>query len=188
MLIIHNPQYGKDYKAGDIGFTCWPDSHLVSGGIAMESDRETWDKGLVVATHSLIVSGPDTVIEANPGGVQENPIAPLLTNRDVLFWVRTPKGQTHESVTAMLDEARRLVGSSYDYGGLAGFLFSSRDGVDGRPNPWQDDDKWFCSEMSAHCLRMSAPLRSVPLSDEALNWPQGFVSPDRLDDWPIWEG
>lgn len=190
MLIKLGARHGRDYFTGQVGFTCWPDAHLISGGIALETDKESWGKGLAVATHALIVSGPDTIIETNPGGVKESPIRKLLEQREVLFWTKTLKGSTDASVAETLRIAREMVQKNipYDYWAvLLGFPTSDQDGADGKSNRFNDPDKFFCSELVFHIIKRINPLLRAPLPAEVLAWPEGFVHPDRLDDFPIWE-
>ncbi|MCF8034654.1 MAG: hypothetical protein K9K66_04515 [Desulfarculaceae bacterium] len=189
MLIKQGARHGRDYFTGQVGFTCWPDEMLTSL-IAHQTDVATWDKDLVVATHALLVAGPDTVIEAHKDGVGEAPIRPLLDNRECLFWVRKIRGVTEPAVAEMLRIARGWAAAKIEYDTWAvmmGFPSSDQDGADGKPNPYNDPDKLFCSELVFKLIKRVNHLLEQPLPAEVLAWPEGFVSPDKLFDFPIWE-
>lgn len=97
---------------------------------------------LSLSSHCMIDCG-DTIIEANMiHGVREVARAVALKGQTIVV-------QTAYQVAsreAGLAWARTQVGTPYDWPGAAGLgLTPGRD--------WGQDDKWFCYELAAGCLR-----------------------------------
>lgn len=73
---------------------------------------------------------------------------------------------TEEQITQVLAFAKSQVGKLYDYSGIIGFA-AHRD--------WQEDDRWFCSELVAASIQ-----KIVPIFDEAAY----FISPGDIATHP----
>ena len=84
----------------------------------------------------------------NGGGVQFHPMEKMYT-RIERYTVNAPD--------SVLDYALSQKGKPYDWGGIFGILSRGRN--------WQDDDKWFCSELVAYSFMKAG----VPLLNETSN-------------------
>lgn len=98
---------------------------------AMAIRAVTWSKW----SHVAIVDG-DEVIEATWPHVRVRPLADLLTSQSRHAVVDLPC----RSPAAAIAAARSQIGKPYDLSALFGLLMH-RD--------WQEDDRWFCSELVA---------------------------------------
>lgn len=78
-------------------------------------------------------------IESIQGEGVHSKIFSMDENPD-MFYVPCTKKQAHD----VYREATRLVGCKYDWAGIWGFVTRKK-----KENP----DKWFCSELVAHCLK-----------------------------------
>ena len=114
-------------------------------------------------THIAIAPNPkrDPLMcwEAVSGGVKYHEWEPLKAGYD-LFYVPCTKEQL---LNAMLF-LKAQEGKGYDYMGLFGFLW--------RSNKWQNDSKWFCSELAAAAMERGG-------FDEGPNF--NVVSPHQLN-------
>ena len=70
----------------------------------------------------------------NGGGVQYHKMKPLVEySRVERFEIDAPD--------SVLDFAKSQVGKPYDWAGVIGWMVRNRN--------WEEDDKWFCSELAA---------------------------------------
>lgn len=94
-------------------------------------------------THIAIVQNPTRaklrVWEAVAGGVKYHRWRPEGRKFD-LFYVPCTKEQLLRAHSFLVQQQ----GKSYDFLGLGGFIW--------RSNKWQDDSKWFCSELAAAAM------------------------------------
>lgn len=88
------------------------------------------------------------MITAMPGGVYLRPIASLPAARSETVEVPCTTGQRVEAI----DFALGQLGKGYDYAGVLFFKLAPS---------WQDDHRWFCSELTAAALQ-HAGIISVP--------------------------
>jgi hypothetical protein len=163
MLALAQPRYGIHYMPGDPFFT-WEPGSFLTHNIALESDRERYEKELAVPTHCGLVSGSDELIEATRPKVQRAPLAPLLENGRKFVVVKRLAGQTQASAEAMIRLAGEIAdkGAEYDTAALFGFPLSNPESRGEDPNFLEDPDKYFCSELLARLLKETAHLRTVP--------------------------
>ncbi|MBU2516287.1 MAG: hypothetical protein KKB57_01780, partial [Proteobacteria bacterium] len=121
--------------------------------------------------------------------VHETELSPLIEDPEALLWVCRPLGQTEAAAQETIRLARAIAKDKapYDWKAFWGFVTSDKDGADGQPNSYQKDKAWFCSELVFYTLKATAHLRAVQWPAEVATWPKGFVSPDRLYDFPIWD-
>ena len=100
-------------------------------------------------SHCALVDG-DEVIEAVAGvGVRTRPLASLLEESSKYSILDFPA----KNPQRVLQEARKEIGTKYDWGGVLGLGFRRR---------WNKDDAWFCSELIAAAFaRVGEPLVRV---------------------------
>jgi len=182
------PMYKSNYQIGDVGFTARPGTFL-HNNIALETDRASQEAGRLVPSHALLITGPNQMVEATWPNVHETELAPLIEDPEALLWVCRPLGQTEAAINESVRLARDIAKDKapYDWQAHLGFLASDQDGADGKPNSFQRDKAWFCSELVFFVLKATARLRAVQWPEKVATWPKGFVSPDRLYDFPIWD-
>jgi uncharacterized protein YycO len=65
--------------------------------------------------------------------------APYKTSKKLILCIEVTKQQEKDYYAALFDQLLK----PYDYAGIFGFV-ANRD--------WQEDDKWFCSELVMYCL------------------------------------
>lgn len=101
------------------------------------------------ASHTDFVLPDGTLFGAlameNGGGVRKHILTPSYT-RIERYTVDAPE--------SILDIALAQEGKPYDWGGIFGVLARNRN--------WEDDDKWFCSELVAYCFKKAG----VPLIND----------------------
>lgn len=93
-----------------------------------------------ILTDSNKATSKSTIIDATfKHGVAERPYSDfILQNSNFEFIsIEIPCLKT------FLEEARKEIGKRYDLSALAGFIENRN---------WQEDDKWFCSELIAYIL------------------------------------
>jgi uncharacterized protein YycO len=96
-------------------------------------------------SHAAFVLPSGSVIEAWPGGVQENPdLGKAHTAGTVVDLFDFPRSFSPEMAQKVLELARREVGSGYDYLGVLQFI-SRRRGA--------HNERWFCSELVFEMLQ-----------------------------------
>lgn len=163
MLALPQPRYGVHYLPGDPFFT-WEPGSFLTHNIALESDRERYEKELVVPTHCGLTTGPDELIEATHPMARRAPLGPLFENGRSFIVIKRPAGQTKASAEEMTRLAGEIVdkGTDYDTWALLGFTLSDPDNRGEDPNFLEDPDEYFCSELLAWLLIETAHLRTVP--------------------------
>lgn len=109
------PQFADNYRRGWAGFTFHDDS-FVSNGIAWFSRPDLLDLGDRKASHTLIVSGFDSCIEAQPKGVVESDLAKYFNDPHCHVFFRCPVGYTEEMGDIIVDAAAAHIGDGYGYG------------------------------------------------------------------------
>jgi uncharacterized protein YycO len=92
----------------------------------------------------LVTESGQTVIGATPfGGVHEYPLDERLSGKFALYNVDADLASVEAA-------AREQIGKPYDWLGCLG-IAAHRD--------WQDEDRWFCSELIAHAFaKAGTPL------------------------------
>jgi len=117
-------------------------------------------------SHCGIVVPGGTVIEAGVHGVVERALDDMIAQCDQYELVTIPC----PAPAAVIAAARAQLGKPYDWIGLAGFGL--------RRSAWQNDARWFCSELVAHAFavagypllrsepwRVSPPMLYLPIFD-----------------------
>ena len=156
------PVFGRNYGPGWIGFT---NTKLdpVSGLIDY---FERWDaSGWPFVSHTFIVDGPDSCIEAlaGHGGVASG-LGKYLNDPRIRVYFRRPKQMTPEMALSMIAAAKSKLGLPYDRGlivseMLAATLFGWY--VNKLFSDWPkrlvakilgDDTDYICSELVAYVL------------------------------------
>lgn len=180
------PEYGVNYGRGWIGFN--HASSWMSKGIALLTRHQR--KHGVAISHALVVTGEDECVEAafGKGVVVSSLNKQYFDNPDRYIVFRKPRGLTDEMADRVVEAARKEVGVEFDNSILVGgvvnntFLshvvdtFHGGDSKDFVAQLSNDDDRWICSELAAHCLRLQ------PEFDEAgvLQHPDSAIEPQRL--------
>lgn len=92
----------------------------------------TWSRW----SHVALVSGDMVIEAAAPGGVTRRPLADALAAARDYELVMLPSHDPQRIIEAAVSQ----LGKPYDYSAIVG-LWLHRD--------WQDDRRWFCSELVA---------------------------------------
>ena len=87
-------------------------------------------------SHCAIVDGVDIIEAAADGGVRIRELGDLLRESSEHAFVDVPTSDARAVIAA----ARSQVGKPYDWLGVLGIGVRRR---------WQDNDRWFCSELIA---------------------------------------
>lgn len=103
-------------------------------------------------SHCGILTKDNTVVESafKLGGVVETPYA-LFTERVDSY---TIVEMDCRDAQAIIDAARSQIGKPYDWTGLFGILFHNRN--------WQEEDKWWCSELIAWAFEQAGEPLFTP--------------------------
>jgi hypothetical protein len=157
------PQYGVNYKRGQIGFTMTRDS-IISVGIAY---FERWVRMSDIAvSHVFIVQGDDQLVEAHiEHGVQRDCISKYFNDPKVTVFFREPFGLTDAMADIIADAAASKVGCKYATGLIAAELAANtlvghevNQLLDGKPNEevsnlLDEPNEFICSGLGAYALR-----------------------------------
>jgi hypothetical protein len=180
------PQFGKDYDLGWVGFVHGPS--FLSAAIAYLTRRDR--AGDIGVTHSFLVTGPDECVEANlPVGVVTSSLAEAYLDPGrgrVVF--RKPRGLTPDLARRVVARAKAEVGAKFDIAGMVaeglgstflGHLVNSLFG--GKPRELMagllhKKGQWVCSDLVMHCFREEPEYRNKGV----LARPVGTVSPQAL--------
>lgn len=102
-------------------------------------------------SHCALIDGEHIIEAAATGGVKFRPLAELQAESSHWTIVDIPAADP----SAVLQAALAQVGRGYDWLGVLGIGFRRR---------WQDDDRWFCSELIAYAFEVAgSPLfRGTP--------------------------
>jgi uncharacterized protein YycO len=92
-------------------------------------------------SHVALLYGDDKVVEATYPKVRETSLDEFLKGKTLTLCVDLPCSNPEAVITA----ARSQLGKRYDTLAVLAFLWHFRD--------WEDDSKWFCSELVAYALR-----------------------------------
>jgi uncharacterized protein YycO len=93
----------------------------------------TWSKW----SHISVLISDSYAIEASPfGGVKVSSVIDVLKDTTAHVYIDVPCSDPDKVITILKSQ----LGKPYDWGAVFSFWF--------RRN-WQDDDKWFCSELPA---------------------------------------
>ncbi|MFH1033611.1 MAG: hypothetical protein V1806_03815 [Pseudomonadota bacterium] len=171
MLITTQPQPGRDFAPGWVGFSCALDSALASA-IALRTAGREWLHGRLVATHVGTVITDDAgnlvVAEALGGGYQLTPIEAWIDadGRSYARWFQRPCGLTLKAAEFMAINARLWAaehdgkGRGYDFEAiLLGFPTASDQHLAQGRRLWAEDpERVFCSEAAAALLKASVEL------------------------------
>lgn len=97
-------------------------------------------------SHCAIVDGDHVIEAAAPHGVLRRPLVEMLAQASKFEIIDVPA----RSALAVIAAARAQVGKRYDWSGALGIAARRR---------WQDEDRWFCSELIAWAFaRGGSPL------------------------------
>lgn len=180
------PEYGVNYCRGWIGFTFTDDS-IISQGVAWFS-RTSSIEGKQKVSHTLICTGPDNCIEAQPRGVVRSDLEKYFNDPHVHIFFRRPKGFSLAMQQRIIDAAEQHIGDKYGYGLiLADLMAGSFLGrvlnrlLCNAPNKmvsgWLDSKKSeICSELVALSLKADPSLDGKG----CLTLPARMVTPEML--------
>lgn len=179
------PVFGENYDIGWIGFSY--ESHdLLSVGIAFFT---RWDSyGNVPVSHSFVVSGPDSCVEALATGVKQSNLRDRFADSHTAVFFRKPKGWNTYMGDQIKRSAEAHIGDKYGYTTIVADWFCGT--VGGRflgwvTRGWTDrlvcqllDNKRaeVCSELCAIALRSVSSLRYLG----CLNVAPSMVTPQKL--------
>ncbi len=184
-LVILPPNCQALLEPGQVFFSMG--DGFVSDSIALETAREAYDAGLLVATHVGIVLEDGYCAEAAWPEWRVAPLGPRLQGRTPLIWLKTPAGQTPEAAAELCRLARELEGTPYDTWAVTlGFPLSDDDDNGRAPNFAEDPGRLFCSEGVDTLLRRTEHLRTVPLPEAFKAVHPSWRSPQGLNLAPIW--
>lgn len=93
-------------------------------------------------SHCAIVDGDQVIEAAALGGVRARPLADLVAESSRTAVLEIPARDPASVIAA----ARSQVGKPYDWMGVIGIGVRRR---------WQDNDRWFCSELIAWAFERS---------------------------------
>lgn len=88
-------------------------------------------------SHVDTVLSNGSLLGARGDGVKVR--APYKTSKKLIICIYVTEQQEKDYYTALFSQ----IGKKYDYAGIIGFV-ANRD--------WQEDNKWFCSELVMYCL------------------------------------
>lgn len=186
MLIeVIKPEYGKNYRKGDIGFT-YNSGSLVSEGIAYFTRWERMSD--IRVSHCFVVAAQFDVIEALPDGISRTDITRYFNNPKINVFFRKPNEWTPQMGEKIVTHAATHIGTEYDWrldlahgisGSMMGHLATkiTGDAWHRRVCEWMNDPKkWMCSEMGSDCLQAIPILRPKG----CLQYPACTISPQEL--------
>jgi hypothetical protein len=162
------------------------DSNFTSHNIAMETGRDDYQAGLLVASHCGVVLEDGYCAEAAWPTWRVVSMIPRLHTRWPMIWTKTPAGQTPESAAELCRLARELEGTPYDTWGVMGFALSDKDDKGQEENGLNDPKKFFCSEGVDTLLRATEYLRAVKLPEAFKLVHPSWRSPQGLNVSPVW--
>lgn len=115
--------WGGNVDAGYTGFISRR-KDFVSAGIDW---FERWDKlpGDPPVSHTFIITGPDSTIEAFSDGVKEGTLSNYLRDPNVALFAKRPKGYNNVMAVDICTAARRMLGERYNYGMIAAMAVSN---------------------------------------------------------------
>lgn len=112
ILPCNGPGYPLNYDIGWIGFIYH--RSFVAESIAWLT--RPWRTGQIPPVdHVFVVSGKNTCIEANFGGVEEKSLDQYFLAPGFVTYLRQPRGWTPDLGMRIVSEARKYVGCKYDF-------------------------------------------------------------------------
>ncbi len=156
------PVYGENYDRGYIAFG-YGSNHFASKGIAYFTRLSRL--GDVKVSHALIVTGPDSCIEARyHGGVQEGSLKQYFDDEKYQLFLRKPRNLTSEIATSIIEKAATQLNCKYDTALLlsqavnGSFLGKILDRTFGNSADLMlsalvnSKARWVCSELVAYAM------------------------------------
>ncbi len=161
-VISLDPEYGKNYDIGYVGFT-YSATNIISNGIAYFT---RWARMSQIKTcHALLVTGENECIEAHAqGGVKKTPLSSYFNDEHTQIFFRKPIDLTDVIAKAIAITAEHELGCKYDIKLIGSQAFSNshlgkliKDIFGGKPEEIisklvNNDNRWICSELVAYCL------------------------------------
>ena len=191
-LISLEPDYGKNYGAGYVGFT-YTQSNVLSCGIAYFT---RWSRMHdIKVSHALVVTGENECIEAHiKGGVKRSKLDTYFHDEHCQIFFRKPKELTPRLAAAITQAAEELLGCAYDIdliatqlkiNSITGEFIRHRTLPNFEENVCQQRDhlhRWICSELVAHCLDRQPNYHypGVLAHNDATNDPQELFENDAI--------
>lgn len=180
------PEFGTNYDRGYIGFG-YGRRNIVCKGIAYFT---RWDRlHDVKVSHALIVTGPDSCIEARfRGGVQESPLQPYFDDPEYQIFFRKPRHLERPVADRIINVATTQLGCKYETmllatqalsGSFLGRLVHRAFGD--RPDLLLSslvncDTRWVCSELVAYALDQQHEYQDLGI----LKDPPETINPQEL--------
>lgn len=161
-----SPQFGVNYRVGDIGFT-FTDNSFVSMGIAWFTK---WDQGTnpdvpnIPVSHVFVVSGENECIEATLPKVKRTPLDYYFEKNHTHVFFRRPVGLTDEIGDRIVAAAATKVGLRYGTVQLVGHAIAGS--IPGKvlgflsfglftkiaKSAFEKKSQFICSELGAYAL------------------------------------
>lgn len=185
-VISQTPEYLLNYGPGYIGFT-YSDPSFISKGIAYFT---RWSRlSEIKATHALVVSGEDECIEAHvQSGVQRAKLSDYFNNPECQIFFRKPIELDEPLAKSIVETAEKEIGCKYDLSLILGQATSKshigkliREIFQGDAKSiackiMNNDTRWICSELVAHCLDQQEQYRGKGI----LSIPTHTIDPQEL--------
>lgn len=115
------PEFGVNYDIGWAGFV-WHDS-FIADGIAWFTRRHR--KGNPKVDHVFVVTGNNTLVEANSDGVDPESMDEYFKQPGYSVYLRKPKFWTPDLGSRIAAKANTYIGYPYDFGLIAGDAISN---------------------------------------------------------------
>lgn len=112
---LDSPNYGISYA----GFS-YRDNNAFSKGIVLFT-REEYEG--ILPSHSFIVTGKDTIVEATFPVVREYPLHKLIDDPHVIVFFKKPRGLDEEKISIIFSQAQSHLGKKYDTSLIASFIY-----------------------------------------------------------------
>lgn len=184
------PQFGENYRVGDIGFT-YTDNSFISKGIAWFTK---WDQGKnpdvpdIPISHVFVVSGENECIEATLPKVKRTPLDHYFTKSSTHVFFRRPVDLTDEIAARIVVAAASKIGQRYGIVQLVGHAIAGS--VPGKVIGWmtggwftraaktafENKSQMICSELGAYALDEQPEYRDLGVLKE----PVTTINPTRL--------
>lgn len=111
-IVSVKPQWGVNYRVGYVGFSYY-DTSFVSNGIAWFTQ---WDrKNNPPVSHTFIVTGEDSVVEAQSKGVVQAGLKHYFTDQHCHVFFREVQGYTDDVGKAIATAGAGYIGYGYGY-------------------------------------------------------------------------
>ena len=186
-IVQLKPQYGVNYRAGDVMFSYRLDNPLSLAITAFEN----CGLGAIKPSHVRLITSDLYAMGAEEKGISTTDLRKSFEDPHELLIIKRPIGLTECEAKRVIDAGREHFGESYDYGLIAGMAFESfavaLDITRSKSKPafFNDSRAWDCSEFVSHCLKAIPRLAALePLA----GMHESRIAPmDLLSSEDLWE-